>query len=120
MNTQEIHKSESIMLIGFALFGVFSNSFEISLVMLFLVSMLHLLFITSKKSSRAIISLWIKFGELLGYINSRILLSSMFYIIITPIALIRKVFKKSNGTRKNTAFIKSTQVFESTFFEKMW
>ena len=38
--------------------------------------------------------LWIKFGELLGKIISPIVLAIVFFIIITPIGLLMKIFGK--------------------------
>ena len=38
--------------------------------------------------------LWIKFGELLGKIVSPIVMSIVFFLIVTPIGLILKIVKK--------------------------
>ena len=37
--------------------------------------------------------IWIFVGEILGWINSRIILSMIFFIILQPIAFIMKLFK---------------------------
>ena len=37
---------------------------------------------------------WGKIGEVLGYVNTRILLGLTFFFFLTPIALISKIFKK--------------------------
>ena len=37
---------------------------------------------------------WIKFGELLGHIIAPIIMLTIFFIIVTPIALILKLFRK--------------------------
>ncbi len=37
---------------------------------------------------------WLKFGSILGYINTRIILSLIFILIIIPISLIMKIFGK--------------------------
>ena len=50
----------------------------------------------------AIIWVWFKIAELLGWINSRILLSAVFYIFLFPIALLAKMFTKNMMLLKRT------------------
>ncbi|WP_198264324.1 SxtJ family membrane protein [sulfur-oxidizing endosymbiont of Gigantopelta aegis] len=35
---------------------------------------------------------WLKFAEVLGFINSRILLFIIFYLVLTPMGLVAKLF----------------------------
>lgn len=42
---------------------------------------------------------WLKFAEVLGRINSTILLSLIFFIFLTPIALLMRVFKKTDALK---------------------
>jgi hypothetical protein len=37
---------------------------------------------------------WMRFGKALGYVNSRILLSIIFFLVLTPVALVRRVFNR--------------------------
>lgn len=46
------------------------------------------------KALKVVYRLWITFGEILGAINSRIILGILFFLIITPIGLIRRTFGK--------------------------
>jgi hypothetical protein len=46
---------------------------------------------------------WFKFSELLGWINSRILLSAVFYVILFPVALLQRL------TGKDALMLKKTQ-----------
>lgn len=39
---------------------------------------------------------WFKIAEVLGWINSRILLSLLYYIFLTPISLLYRIFKKNS------------------------
>ena len=43
---------------------------------------------------------WMKFSHVLGWINTRIILSVIFYILITPIGLIIRLFTRDPMTRK--------------------
>ena len=43
--------------------------------------------------------LWLKFAEILGRINSTVLLSLIFFIFLTPIALLMRIFKKDDALK---------------------
>lgn len=49
---------------------------------------------------RPVNSTWIKIGNVLGWINSRIILGIMFYLLIFPIGLLLKLFGKDSMNRK--------------------
>ncbi|WP_045855544.1 SxtJ family membrane protein [Teredinibacter purpureus] len=50
---------------------------------------------------------WMKIGGVLGYINTRILLGAVFYVLITPVGFVVRLFGSSN--------IKSHETDESSF-----
>jgi hypothetical protein len=35
---------------------------------------------------------WMKFSHVLGYINTRLLLAAVFFLVITPLALLMRLF----------------------------
>jgi len=45
-------------------------------------------------------TIWLKFGNIMGWINSRIILGAMFYLVIFPIGLILKLLGKDGMNRK--------------------
>ncbi len=49
---------------------------------------------------RPVNTIWIKIGNVLGWVNSRIILGIMFFLIILPIGLILKLFGKDSMNRK--------------------
>ena len=53
---------------------------------------------------------WMRFGLILGWINTRIILGLVFYILFTPYALILKVLGKDPMSRKLDASINSYRV----------
>jgi len=67
--------------------------------------------------------LWLKLGRILGEINTKIILSLLFYLILTPLALIRKTFTadflelKKN---KKTFWKEKKESFEKEEMERMW
>jgi hypothetical protein len=80
--------------------------------------------ILSEVAANAIHWIWMKFSKLLSYIMPNIILSIVFFFILTPSAFLQKLFKK-NKTIIITNSLKSTftncnKVFDKTNFEKPW
>ena len=44
-----------------------------------------------KPAARAVARVWLAFAEVLGAVNSRILLGAIFYLFLTPIALLARL-----------------------------
>lgn len=38
---------------------------------------------------------WMRFGEVLGWLNTRILLTLVFFLVVTPTALVMRLFGRS-------------------------
>ncbi len=60
---------------------------------------------------RGIIFVWEKFAKVLGTVNSYLLLSIIFFVFLTPLALLMKLFNNKDGLRLK----KPT---ETNFFER--
>jgi hypothetical protein len=70
-----------------------------------------------------IIKGWFKIGELLGYVNSRIILSVLFYLFLTPFAFLQKLFSKSTIQLKDepgSVFHNRNHQYEAKDFEDIW
>ena len=52
------------------------------------------------QSLRQVNDFWLKIGGVLGWINSRIILGVMFFLLIFPIGLLLKLFGKDSMNRK--------------------
>jgi hypothetical protein len=77
-------------------------------------SLLVSLALIAPKSLNKIEKLWHKFGHMLGAINSRIILTLVFYILITPMGTLMKLngydpLTRNTGKNKNSYQIKSKQ-----------
>ena len=46
------------------------------------------------RALRPVHGIWMKLGEVLGAINSRIILGVVFYVIVTPIGIVMRVLKR--------------------------
>lgn len=63
--------------------------------------------------------LWMGLAKMLGYINSRILLGLIFFLILTPLAALRRLFRpKEKRTEKSSSFFYRNHEYVSSDFEK--
>jgi len=63
---------------------------------LFAAMALHVLNMIAPKIYRPIAVIWLGFSDLLGAMVSRILLSIVFFAVVTPISLLRRLFGKDS------------------------
>lgn len=68
---------------------------------------------------------WYKLAELLGYINSRILLSAIFFLILFPVALLARLGRGKNllGLKNNadgSAFTERNHKYEAKDLKNVW
>ncbi len=74
--------------------------------------------IISPYSLRTPYDLWIKLGYFLGKINSSIILILFFYILVTPVAIIRKIYSKVFLNKKiKTLYNKDVSNFKDFNFK---
>lgn len=69
--------------------------------------------------------LWMKIAEVLGYINGRILLSLIFFIILTPVAFIFKLTGKDPMQHKRkkdarTFYVERNHTYTKEDLEFIW
>lgn len=68
---------------------------------------------------------WYKLASILGFINSKIILSVIFYLILTPIALVSRIFSKDKmqikkRPEKDSYFTIRNHEFTSDDFKNPW
>ena len=116
----EIDKTILVIATGFiALYFVFHLNYFITIA--FIISVLSIL---SEWIANFIASLWLKLAKLLSYIAPNIIMSLVFFLMLTPIALLQKLLKRNstfmmNDTQKST-FSDSNKSIDRTHFEKPW
>ena len=87
-------------------------------VFLFSIIILSLSFI-SPYALRKPYDLWIKFGEFLGNINSKIILILFFYILISPLAIVKRIINKIFSNKKmKTFYVQSIVNFKDFNFKE--
>lgn len=66
---------------------------------------------------------WNKLSEILGFISSKIILSCMFFLFLTPIALFYRLFNKNTLNlinNKTTLFKTRNHQFMAKDFDNIW
>ena len=86
------------LLIGFILPYLFSHQFKYWT--LFIGLPLIIIGLIAPKNLKIFYGLWIKIGNILGFINSKIILAAIFILVVQPIALIMKIFRYDPLRRK--------------------
>lgn len=113
---------ETILVLAGALI-VFYLIYEIK-VLLIISIVLIAIGIFSKFLTEKISWLWLKFSEILGYMIPKIMLSIVFFMILTPIALLYKKFNKDSMKLKKTTqssnFINRDHEYNNSDFENVW
>lgn len=71
-----------------------------------------------------IVWLWFKIAQVLGWINTRIILSLVFFLFVTPIALLSRVFKKNmlqlRDKDAKTVFVTRNHTYKKEDLEETW
>jgi len=80
--------------------------------------------ISSPYLSSKIHWLWMKIAHILGYVNSKILLSAVFFLILTPVAFLMKLRKKDElklkKTEAKTGYETRDHLYTSSDLEDAW
>ena len=80
--------------------------------------------VLSYKLSIIIEKIWFQFSYILSQIIPNVLLSLIFFLILTPIALLSKLFKSktdfNSKNNHNTTFKTQNKSFDKNSFERAW
>ena len=96
MKWQAKHTSLVVIAVGFAIiFVVFKNYWLLAPVAIAAIG-----FVISPLGEM-IHPGWVMLAKVLGYINSRIILSILFFLLLSPLALFRKLFQRKQVSPKS-------------------
>lgn len=68
---------------------------------------------------------WMKFGHALGTFNSKLILTVIFFVVLTPIAFLFRLFNRHlvdhfKVNNRSTYFDDLNKSYEKSDFEKLW
>jgi hypothetical protein len=73
--------------------------------------------------SRLIHKLWMKFAELIGFVMNKVILGIVFFLFLTPIAFLSRLFRKNTlkTTREaHTYFSERNFTYTKKSLEQLW
>lgn len=119
-NTTNHLQTLAVLGIGFSIFFLITdNRYFIYLVIGLLASGS-----ISTKVGKGIDYVWMKIGEFLGLIVPNIILGVIFYIFLTPIAFLSRLFSKEDQLllkkTTKTSFKESLKLYNTKYFETPW
>jgi hypothetical protein len=80
--------------------------------------------LSSAALAKGIDYVWMKLARLLSFIMPTVLLSLVFFIILFPLALLSRLFKKRDplnlSNRLTSTFVGNSKTFTAKSFEKPW
>jgi hypothetical protein len=115
-----INNKETILVIltGFTIIGLLIHNNTVIAAGV-IISVLSLVSVIVEKW---IVFLWLKFAHILGWVNSRILLSVVFYVFLTPLSLLKKLFSSTDSLKlkqpQNTTWVNRGHVFTKDDLEE--
>ncbi len=68
---------------------------------------------------------WLKLGEMMGAVMSKVILSAVFFLILFPIALLSRLFSKSNNLQlkkpsTDSYYFTRNHEYEAKDLENVW
>jgi hypothetical protein len=126
MNTNEKHKSLLVIVVGLLILSyIFRNSTIINAKYLILAAtIIGTVSLMFGIIGDWIVKGWFKLAEILGFINSKILLTAIFGLFLTPFALLFRLFNKNplqlKPESKDSIYIERNHTYTPEDFEQVW
>ena len=119
MVEKEISKQTEIIIIlsfGLSVIYMLTHMLVILLVILFLYAIATF----SEPLTKKVVRFWMWFSELLGRINSTIALTLVFYLILSPIALLKKIVSRNSENNSKSNFKDLRRTYTAKDMENTW
>jgi len=118
---EKVHQGILTMVTGFViLFLIFGKSW-----LLYIAAVVGVIAVFSSAATQFIFKYWMKLALLLGAINSKVLLTLIFFLFLTPLAFFYRLLNKDTlqlkkNTSKTTYYIEKNHTYTKEDLEKMW
>jgi hypothetical protein len=100
MKLVKIYETNNAIVLGFLVYGfIFNQAWCYYIAITVLITSIF-----SEYSANKIAQLWTQIGKILGYVNSNIILGLFFFLLLTPFALIIRLFIKKNNSFKTSSW----------------
>lgn len=117
MKWQQKHTSLTVIAIGFGLLYFFFKKEW----MLVLIGIVFIGFLLGNVGTFIHLT-WMMIAKILGYINSRIILSILFFLLLTPLALLRRLLQRNKQSPRliKSFFTERNHVFTKEDLQSPW
>lgn len=120
MEEKNASKSQLVMVVGFLVFYLIFKAEWLA----WLSATLGIIFLAIPTLGKWILKGWFKLAEGLGWLNSRILLSAIFYVILLPIATLQRFSGKDNlklrYSKEDSAYDTRNHQYGAKDLENTW
>ena len=125
MQNQDRFKTILVIVIGFTALGwILRSRFEVETYLDKIAFALGLIAIFIPAAARAIEWAWLKFAMGLGWVNSRILLTIVYFVFLMPIALLSRLFTKDplmlKAKKSTTLYNTRNHLYKKEDLENIW
>lgn len=121
MKDIEVQKTNAVLAAALLIaFMIWSNKLLLWLAILLLIGAA-----AESRVNSFIARYWLRFSRIIGEINSSILISLVFFIILTPVSALFRLFNKAAVAQfkrndKNSYFADSTKKYDKKYFVNQW
>ncbi|MEK7570698.1 MAG: hypothetical protein AAB553_00350 [Patescibacteria group bacterium] len=121
MDTQETYKTITVLvLVSLLVYAVNHNALFLLLAIILLINNVFFFWV-----NKLITKYWLKFAEVLGNVNTKILLTIIFFLFLTPLAFFYRIFNKHTTEyfRKDiqeSYFAEVNESYNKNYFTKQW
>ena len=114
LNKAKVWETVAVMLFGFSVLYWLTqwNGFVFVNLALGVISLVYF------PLTKRVVKAWYKIAEILGGVMSKVLLSLVFFLFLTPIAFMYRLFKKRRKAHSN--WHNRNHQFSVSEFEKVW
>ena len=116
---QPIYKNILVIVVGFL---VIDWIFEVDILLITAI-IIGILSIFIKKFAFGLNWLWMKLALGLGWVNSRILLSVLYYLLLVPIAIMARIFKGNSiqlKVDKKSMYVERDHLYTKADLKDIW
>jgi len=114
--TEQVY--QSLLLIFSAAVGIYAWSTNTWI--LLSIAVLFFIFSLFKAPANLFLMFWQKCSEILGKINNFILLGLLFFLILTPLGWLFKLFSSQTHNKKSTHYVSRNHVYTKQDFLNPW
>jgi hypothetical protein len=118
LKQQDTYKTILVISTGLLLF-YFLNDNKYWLYASMAINILSILF---PVAAVKITQFWFKLATVLGWLNARILLTAIFFIVLFPVALLRRIFspKRKNEINSKSFYVVRNHLYTAKDMENTW